>query len=67
MWVCRRANVCVFVPQRSGKAGEEPGITSVLGCRLNTQTKMPLLRQIGNLLFAGLLTLLSGRRTFGKA
>ena len=34
----------------------------VLGCRLNSETKMPLLRQTGNLLFAGLLTLLSGRR-----
>jgi glycosyltransferase involved in cell wall biosynthesis len=34
----------------------------VLGCRLNAETKMPLLRQTGNLLFAGLLTLLSGRR-----
>lgn len=33
----------------------------VLGCRLNAETKMPLLRQTGNLLFAGLLTLLSGR------
>ena len=34
----------------------------VLGCRLNAETKMPLLRQVGNRLFAGLLTLLSGRR-----
>jgi glycosyltransferase involved in cell wall biosynthesis len=34
----------------------------VLGCRMNATTKMPLLRQIGNLFFAGLLTLLSGRR-----
>ena len=34
----------------------------VLGCRLHSETKMPLLRQTGNLLFAGLLTLLSGRR-----
>jgi glycosyltransferase involved in cell wall biosynthesis len=34
----------------------------VLGCRLNSETQMPLLRQTGNLLFAGLLTLLSGRR-----
>jgi glycosyltransferase involved in cell wall biosynthesis len=34
----------------------------VLGCRLNAGTKMPLLRQAGNLFFAGLLTLLSGRR-----
>jgi glycosyltransferase involved in cell wall biosynthesis len=34
----------------------------VLGCRLNADTKMPLLRQAGNLFFAGLLTLLSGRR-----
>jgi glycosyltransferase involved in cell wall biosynthesis len=34
----------------------------VLGCRLNAETKMPQLRQTGNLLFAGLLTLLSGRR-----
>src|ERR1700748_3375080 len=25
----------------------------VLGCRLNAETKMPLLRQIGNLFFAG--------------
>lgn len=33
-----------------------------LGCRLNSETKMPLIRQAGNLLFAGLLTLLSGRR-----
>lgn len=34
----------------------------VLGCRLHSETKMPLLRQTGNFLFAGLLTLLSGRR-----
>jgi len=34
----------------------------VLGCRLHSQTKMPLLRQTGNILFAGLLTLLSGSR-----
>ena len=34
----------------------------VLGCRLNADTEMPPLRQAGNLLFAGLLTLLSGRR-----
>jgi glycosyltransferase involved in cell wall biosynthesis len=34
----------------------------VLGCRLNADTKMPPLRQAGNWFFAGLLTLLSGRR-----
>jgi glycosyltransferase involved in cell wall biosynthesis len=34
----------------------------VLGCRLNAETKMPPLRQAGNVLFAALLTLLSGRR-----
>jgi glycosyltransferase involved in cell wall biosynthesis len=34
----------------------------VLGCRLNPKTRMPLLRQTGNILFASLLTLLSGRR-----
>lgn len=34
----------------------------VLGCRLNAGTQMPLLRQAGNLLFAVLLSLLSGRR-----
>lgn len=33
-----------------------------LGCRLNASSKMPRLRQTGNLLFAGLLTLLSGQR-----
>jgi glycosyltransferase involved in cell wall biosynthesis len=32
----------------------------VLGCRLHEGTKMPLLRQAGNLLFASLLTVLSG-------
>jgi glycosyltransferase involved in cell wall biosynthesis len=34
----------------------------VLGSRLHAQSKMPLLRKIGNLFFAGLLTLLSGHR-----
>jgi glycosyltransferase involved in cell wall biosynthesis len=34
----------------------------VLGCRLNPKTEMPLLRQTGNIVFASLLTLLSGRR-----
>jgi glycosyltransferase involved in cell wall biosynthesis len=34
----------------------------VLGCRLNDSTKMPPLRQAGNVFFAGLLTLLSSRR-----
>ena len=34
----------------------------VLGCRLNDSTKMPLLRQAGNVFFAGLLSLLSNRR-----
>lgn len=33
-----------------------------LGCRLNPQTQMPLVRKIGNFLFASLLTLLSKRR-----
>ncbi len=34
----------------------------VLGSRLNTSSRMPLLRRIGNSLFAGLLTLLSSSR-----
>jgi len=34
----------------------------VLGCRLNAETKMPRVRQVGNLVFASILTLLSGRR-----
>ncbi len=34
----------------------------VLGCRLNPESQMPPLRQAGNLLFAGLLGLLAGRR-----
>jgi glycosyltransferase involved in cell wall biosynthesis len=33
-----------------------------LGCRLNNQSQMPFVRRVGNVLFAGLLTLLSGRR-----
>lgn len=32
----------------------------VLGCRLNADSQMPPLRRVGNLLFAGLLTSLSG-------
>lgn len=32
-----------------------------LGCRLNAQTEMPLIRQTGNVLFAGLLAALSGQ------
>jgi len=34
----------------------------VLGCRLNARTEMPLVRQVGNRLFAVLLTSLAGRR-----
>ena len=44
------------------QALEEQNGDVVLGCRLNSETKMPLIRQTGNLLFAGLLTMLSGRR-----
>ena len=33
----------------------------ILGCRLNKNTEMPEIRKVGNVLFAGLLTLLSGR------
>ena len=33
-----------------------------LGCRLNKGTKMPLIRQAGNLFFAALLTIFSNRR-----
>jgi len=33
-----------------------------LGCRLNPQTHMPVIRKIGNFLYASLLTLLSKRR-----
>ncbi len=33
-----------------------------LGCRLNQSTKMPLIRQVGNLFFAALLTAFSNRR-----
>ncbi len=43
------------------RALEEQGGDIVLGCRLNKETKMPLVRQTGNLLFATLLTILSGR------
>ncbi|MFL6446213.1 MAG: glycosyltransferase family 2 protein [Bryobacteraceae bacterium] len=32
-----------------------------LGCRLNRNSEMPAVRQVGNILFAGLLTLLSGK------
>lgn len=32
-----------------------------LGCRLNENSEMPLIRRTGNILFAGLLTLLSGQ------
>jgi glycosyltransferase involved in cell wall biosynthesis len=32
-----------------------------LGCRLNQNSEMPLVRRTGNILFAGLLTLLSGQ------
>jgi glycosyltransferase involved in cell wall biosynthesis len=34
----------------------------VLGCRLNPESRMPPLRRAGNLFFAGLLSLLAGRR-----
>jgi glycosyltransferase involved in cell wall biosynthesis len=34
----------------------------VLGCRLNDQSKMPLIRRIGNIIFAALLTLLASSR-----
>jgi glycosyltransferase involved in cell wall biosynthesis len=38
------------------------GASIALGCRINRNSRMPLLRQIGNLFFAGLLTVLSGKR-----
>lgn len=41
---------------------EEQKADIVLGSRLNTGSRMPLLRRIGNSLFAGLLTLLSSSR-----
>jgi glycosyltransferase involved in cell wall biosynthesis len=34
----------------------------VLGCRLHNQTQMPVIRQIGNLIFASLLTVVSHTR-----
>ena len=34
----------------------------VLGCRLNSQSKMPLIRRIGNMIFASILTLFSSKR-----
>ncbi len=34
----------------------------ILGCRLNSDSKMPLIRKIGNSLFAALLTVLSSKR-----
>jgi glycosyltransferase involved in cell wall biosynthesis len=38
-----------------------------LGCRLNPNSRMPLLRQAGNVFFAGLLTVLSGKRVRDSA
>lgn len=40
----------------------EQGADIALGCRLNGNSRMPRLRQIGNLFFAALLTVLSGKR-----
>jgi glycosyltransferase involved in cell wall biosynthesis len=37
------------------------GADVALGCRLNESSKMPPIRRAGNILFAGLLTVLSGR------
>jgi len=37
------------------------GADVALGCRLNQSSEMPLVRRTGNILFAGLLTLLSGQ------
>ena len=34
----------------------------VLGCRLNSQSKMPMIRRIGNMIFATILTLFSSKR-----
>lgn len=34
----------------------------VLGCRLNSRSKMPLIRRIGNMIFATILTLFSSKR-----
>lgn len=42
-------------------AVEEQGADIALGCRLNPNSRMPLLRQAGNVFFAGLLTVLSGK------
>src|SRR4051812_1322349 len=36
------------------------GADVALGCRLNQDSEMPLIRRTGNILFAGLLTVLSG-------
>ena len=37
------------------------GAGVALGCRLNQNSEMPFVRQVGNVLFAGLLTVLSGQ------
>jgi len=38
------------------------GVDVALGCRLNTDSKMPMLRRVGNTLFASLLSALSSSR-----
>jgi glycosyltransferase involved in cell wall biosynthesis len=45
-----------------GKTLAEANADIVLGCRLNAESEMPLVRQTGNLIFAALLTVLSGHR-----
>ena len=41
---------------------EERGADVALGCRLNENSRMPWVRRVGNVMFAGMLTLLSSSR-----
>jgi glycosyltransferase involved in cell wall biosynthesis len=45
----------------------ERGADIALGCRLNPNSRMPLIRQAGNVFFAALLTVLSGKRVRDSA
>ncbi|MBV8730818.1 MAG: glycosyltransferase family 2 protein [Acidobacteriia bacterium] len=45
-----------------GTAIVREGADVVLGCRLNSKSKMPLIRRAGNLIFASILTIFSSKR-----
>jgi len=49
-----------FTPLCNALHSEQSDV--VLGCRINTDSKMPFVRRVGNIIFASILTLFSSKR-----